>query len=106
MNSSISMDEQEQINRAIEYLQAHGYMVVLPGEWLVWETPSQLCERLGCSVTHFCRCRRRSGCPAFRMDCGPHGRIRKLRSNEALESFLRCKAKGGRPVSMRLEMAA
>jgi hypothetical protein len=87
----------EAINAAIELLQEHDYIVILPGERARWETPTELCERIGISPTHFCRCQKRAGCPFFQKDTGPKGRIRKLRSNDALESFLRAQRKPGRP---------
>jgi hypothetical protein len=71
---------------AVQLLVAKGYIVEMAGEW---ETPGELCARLGVSPSRF---RRKMGqinfAPTVKIERGEKGRLRKLRSSPAFDRWI------------------
>ena len=88
------LDLDGRINAAITLLRENGYSVDLPKHLHRLETPGEFRTRLQISTTHFMRRLATQGCPEFYRECGPSGRILKMRSNPDLDAFMR-QHKGG-----------
>ncbi|MGI9172535.1 MAG: hypothetical protein ACR2F0_04400 [Chthoniobacterales bacterium] len=78
---------QDEINEwCVTRLRARGYAVDRSGKW---ETPRELCERLGISKSKLRRRWGRYPRPQTRdVQTGPSGRLVMLRSNSILDAFL------------------
>jgi AraC-like DNA-binding protein len=53
-----------------------------------WESPNDLCDRMGISPSTLQRRLKSSSCPEADIERGPSGRLIRLRSNPSLEEFL------------------
>ena len=71
---------------AIEWLTNRGWRVTSPHDW---ETPKELCLRLGISSAHLSRSLRKAQCPKpFDLIAGQMGRIVWLKCTKDLEAYL------------------
>ena len=71
---------------AISFLTDRGWHVSSPHDW---ETPKELCLRLGISSAHLSRSLRKACCPKpYEIICGNMGRIIWLKSTNELEHYL------------------
>ena len=71
---------------AIAWLKGRGWRVTSPHDW---ETPKELCLRLGISSAHLSRSLRKPTCPKpFDLVAGQMGRIVWLKSTKDLEAYL------------------
>lgn len=71
----------------VEHLQERGFAVYKVGDGK--EIPQELCRRLQIPLNRFGRRTRLAGCPPFEARRDESGRVRWLRSNPALEEWLR-----------------
>jgi hypothetical protein len=73
---------------AVNYLLQRGYVVEMPGDW---ETPTELCRRIGISPRTFDRrMKDRRFMPQVDLD-ERGGRIMRLRSNSVFDKWIRPK---------------
>ena len=80
--------ENEATAFAIEHLQQRGLAVIHAAQASPLETTKEFLGRLGIPAMRFHRYRQRKSCPHFYRECGPTGRLVRLRSNPQLEAFL------------------
>lgn len=72
-------------NLCTAWLREQGYHIYPPG---MKEIPSEICRRLGIHINTFASRTRHSGCPPFEADRDSSGRVRWLRSHQALDAWL------------------
>lgn len=70
---------------AKEYLEERGFLVT---KWLDWETPGQICNRLGIGVQTLERRLRKPHRPPVEVIRHPGGRLAQICSNELFDAFL------------------
>jgi hypothetical protein len=81
-----SVLQEQLIAEMSQILRGHGYAVEIPQ---TWETPRELCARLGISQATFCRKIVLSSCPQpFSVIRDGRG-ITNLRSHSVLDAFLK-----------------
>lgn len=79
--------EAELASQAVDFLLQRGYVVEMPG---AWESQQDFCARIGLSPRQLRRrLRRRKFMPQVDLDEGPNGRLIRLRSNSAFESWVK-----------------
>lgn len=84
-------------------LLGKGYIVEKPQNW---ETPGEICLRLGISMRTFNRRIKNRWLPQCDIDRGGARRITRLRSNSALDAFLRLGHTSGQKSAVSGQVAA